>query len=217
MTRAKETFAPIDPSNVRMYVCGPTVYDHAHVGNFRAFLTYDLVKRVLQYFGYRVTHVCNLTDVDDMIVRRATETGVGVAELTERFARLFFDDLAALHTGTVLHLQHRTIGHLVALALAPVLIDQGHLAGAGYRDQVAAMVLHELDVVQTHGAAGLELHAVDRGGSRSGAADVRGHRGRANRAGHGAARPHAPIPVHAFLIERSGRHGDLSGRGWAPA
>lgn len=80
-----------------MYTCGPTVYDFAHVGNFRAFLTYDLLKRVLEYFGYKVTHVCNLTDVDDKIIQRATEQGIGVQELTEKYTDLFFQDLQALN------------------------------------------------------------------------------------------------------------------------
>jgi len=81
-----------------MYTCGPTVYDYAHVGNFRAFLTYDLLKRVLQYYGYDVTHICNLTDVDDKIIQRATEQGLkDVSELTLKFEQLFFDDLTALN------------------------------------------------------------------------------------------------------------------------
>ena len=97
-TRRKEVFRPIDPSNgVTMYTCGPTVYDHAHVGNFRAFVTYDIVKRVLTYLGYDVKHVCNLTDVDDKIIQRATERGIGVRELTDQFTKLFFQDLEALN------------------------------------------------------------------------------------------------------------------------
>ena len=98
-TRQKELFRPANPTSgvVSMYTCGPTVYDYAHVGNFRAFLTYDLMKRVLEYFGYKVTHVCNLTDVDDKIITRATEQGIGVLELTEKYTKLFFDDLKALN------------------------------------------------------------------------------------------------------------------------
>ena len=97
-TRQKELFQPARPAEgVSMYTCGPTVYDFAHVGNFRAFLTYDLLKRVLEYFGYKVTHVCNLTDVDDKIIQRATEQGVGVKELTEKYTDLFFRDLEALN------------------------------------------------------------------------------------------------------------------------
>ena len=64
-SRSKEPLCPLEPNHIKMYTCGPTIYDSAHVGNFRAFLTYDVVKRVLLYFGYSVQHVCNLTDVDD--------------------------------------------------------------------------------------------------------------------------------------------------------
>ena len=80
-----------------MYTCGPTVYDSAHVGNFRAFLTYDVLKRVLSYLGYRVDHVCNLTDVDDKIIRRCTQEGTTLRELTSRYEKQFFDDLDALN------------------------------------------------------------------------------------------------------------------------
>jgi len=80
-----------------MYTCGPTVYDSAHVGNFRAFLTYDVLKRALLYLGYDVDHVCNLTDVDDKIIRRCDRDGVSLLELTRRFEGKFFDDLEALN------------------------------------------------------------------------------------------------------------------------
>jgi cysteinyl-tRNA synthetase len=81
-----------------MYTCGPTVYDYAHIGNFRAFLTYDLIKRVLLYFGYDVEHICNLTDVDDKIINRANEQNIpNVLELTRKYEDLFFQDLEALN------------------------------------------------------------------------------------------------------------------------
>lgn len=80
-----------------MYTCGPTVYDSAHVGNFRAFLTYDVLKRVLLYLGYEVDHVCNLTDVDDKIIKRCSEQSISLKELTSKYENLFFDDLEALN------------------------------------------------------------------------------------------------------------------------
>jgi cysteinyl-tRNA synthetase len=99
-TRAKEPFRPVraDTNVVSMYTCGPTVYDFAHVGNFRAFLTYDVLKRVLRYLGYHVTHVCNLTDVDDKIIQRANEQKIDhVQTLTRRYEQHFRDDLQALN------------------------------------------------------------------------------------------------------------------------
>lgn len=80
-----------------MYTCGPTVYDFAHVGNFRAFLTYDVLKRALLYLGYDVDHICNLTDVDDKIIARCDREDVGLIELTRKFEGLFLDDLDALN------------------------------------------------------------------------------------------------------------------------
>ena len=99
-SRSKESLKTIVPRKVSMYTCGPTVYDYAHVGNFRAFLTYDLVKRVLLYFGYDVTHICNLTDVDDKIINRANENKLPngkISELTLKFENYFFQDLKALN------------------------------------------------------------------------------------------------------------------------
>jgi cysteinyl-tRNA synthetase len=99
-SRSKESLKTLVPKKVSMYTCGPTVYDYAHVGNFRAFLTYDLVKRVLLYFGYDVTHICNLTDVDDKIINRANENKLPngkISELTLKYENYFFQDLNALN------------------------------------------------------------------------------------------------------------------------
>ena len=98
LTRTKDPFTPQSSSNhVSMYTCGPTVYDSAHVGNFRAFLTYDVLKRVLTYLGYNVDHICNLTDVDDKIIKRCDRENVSLLELTRKFENLFFNDLEALN------------------------------------------------------------------------------------------------------------------------
>lgn len=96
-TRSKEVFTTIEPDKVRFYTCGPTVYDFAHIGNFRAFLTYDVVKRWLIYSGYEVNHVMNLTDVDDKIITRMHKLGCTLEELTNKFAQAFFDDLNLLN------------------------------------------------------------------------------------------------------------------------
>jgi len=80
-----------------MYTCGPTVYDSAHVGNFRAFLTYDVLKRTLLYLGYTVDHICNLTDVDDKIIKKCNVEQISLRELTTKYTNAFFDDLEALN------------------------------------------------------------------------------------------------------------------------
>lgn len=97
LSRTKEPFQPLDPNKVSMYTCGPTVYDYAHVGNFRAFLTYDIIKRTLSYFGYDVDHVCNLTDVDDKIIKKCSAENKSVYEITRKYENLFMDDLIALN------------------------------------------------------------------------------------------------------------------------
>eukprot|EP00903_Cladosiphon_okamuranus_P015160 g14018.t1 len=95
--RTKQLFRPQDRRRVKFYSCGPTVYDMAHIGNFRAFLTYDVLKRWLVYQGFEVDHVCNLTDVDDKIIARMARDGVSLKDLTGKYAQLFFDDLEALN------------------------------------------------------------------------------------------------------------------------
>ena len=96
LTRRKEPFRPIDPANVRMYVCGPTVYDYAHIGNFRTYLWEDLLRRHLEYRGYKVTQVMNLTDVDDKTIAGALKAGVGLDDYTGRYIDAFFEDVDSL-------------------------------------------------------------------------------------------------------------------------
>ena len=92
LTRSVEPFAPADGKTVRIYSCGPTVYNPAHLGNFRTFLFVDLLRRALRLHGWRVHQVMNLTDVDDKIIRRAAEQGKTISEVTEPVAEIFFQD-----------------------------------------------------------------------------------------------------------------------------
>lgn len=96
LTRKKEQFVPLEEGKVKMYVCGPTVYNYIHIGNSRPVIVYDTVRRYLQYAGYDVTFVSNFTDVDDKIIKAANELGEEVFELTERFIAAYFDDITAL-------------------------------------------------------------------------------------------------------------------------
>ena len=84
LTKTKDLFAPIDPKNVRFYICGPTVYDFAHIGNARPFIVFDVLYRLLRhtYGDAHVTYVRNITDVDDKINARAAERGISIRELT---------------------------------------------------------------------------------------------------------------------------------------
>jgi cysteinyl-tRNA synthetase len=98
LTKTKEDFVPIDPANVRMYVCGPTVYDYAHIGNARPVIVFDVLFRVLRhiYGADHVTYVRNITDVDDKINARAAAEGISIRELTEKTAQQYSEDVTAL-------------------------------------------------------------------------------------------------------------------------
>jgi cysteinyl-tRNA synthetase len=103
LTGTKDVFEPLEEGHVRMYTCGPTVWNFAHMGNLRAFLFYDLLRRHLQVAGYRVTHVMNITDIDDRILDQAMHAGTTIAEYTRPFAEAFFDDMKTLRAQRAEH------------------------------------------------------------------------------------------------------------------
>ena len=96
LTRKKEEFVPIDKNEVKMYSCGPTVYDYFHIGNARPFIIFDTMRRYLEYRGYNVKFVQNFTDIDDKMINRANREGITVKELGERFIDEYFKDASAL-------------------------------------------------------------------------------------------------------------------------
>jgi cysteinyl-tRNA synthetase len=96
LTGQMDPLTPSDGATLRMYACGPTVYDYGHIGNFRTFLQVDVLRRFLELTGIRVRHVMNVTDVDDKIIRNAAAAGVPIGEYTQRFEQAFFEDLDAL-------------------------------------------------------------------------------------------------------------------------
>lgn len=96
MSREKQEFVPITKGEVKMYSCGPTVYDYFHIGNARPFIIFDTLRRYLEYLGYKVTFVQNFTDIDDKMINRANKEGITVKELGERFIAEYFKDAEAL-------------------------------------------------------------------------------------------------------------------------
>ncbi len=96
ISRKKEDFVPLNPPNVNMYVCGPTVYDYFHLGNARSFLMADVIRKYLEYKGYKVKFAMNLTDVDDKIIKKANEQNTDTKEITEKYTQAFFDDIKKL-------------------------------------------------------------------------------------------------------------------------
>ncbi|MGE0630058.1 MAG: cysteine--tRNA ligase [Hyphomicrobiaceae bacterium] len=128
LTRKKETFEPLDPLNVRMYVCGPTVYDYAHIGNARPIIVFDVLYRLLRhvYGPNHVTYARNITDVDDKINARAAELGVSIRELTERTTRQFHEDIAALGVLPP-SVEPRATDHIAEMRrLCEELVAKGH-------------------------------------------------------------------------------------------
>ena len=96
LTRQKRVFTPIDKSRVRVYVCGPTVYDYAHIGNFRTFTFVDLLRKALRANGFQLDHVMNITDVDDKIIRNAVAQHQSLEEYTAVYTKAFQEDCATL-------------------------------------------------------------------------------------------------------------------------
>jgi cysteinyl-tRNA synthetase len=126
LTAKKEDFEPLEKGHVRMYTCGPTVWNFAHVGNLRAFLFYDLVRRHLRVAGYRVTHVMNLTDLDDRILDEAMHAGTTIAEYVDPYARAFFEDMATLRAEKV-EVYPRATEHIPEMvAMISTLLEQGN-------------------------------------------------------------------------------------------
>ncbi len=122
----KEPFVPIAPRQVKLYTCGPTVYDYAHIGNFRAYVFEDLLKRYLMFKGFQVTHVMNITDIDDKTIKGANSRGVSLREYTEPFIQAFFEDLDRLKISRA-DTYPRATEHIAEM----VVIIKG-LAGKGY-------------------------------------------------------------------------------------
>ena len=96
LSRAKEEFNPLDPEHIRMYACGPTVYNYAHIGNARMAVVFDALARLLKELYPRVTYVSNITDVDDKIIQAAHETGSDISDITTRFTKIYNDHMLAL-------------------------------------------------------------------------------------------------------------------------
>ena len=97
LTRQKEEFKPIVPGEVKMYVCGPTVYNYFHIGNGRTFIAFDTIRRYLEYRGYKVTFIQNFTDIDDKMINKANEEGCTVKELGDRYISEYYKDADALN------------------------------------------------------------------------------------------------------------------------
>ncbi len=125
-TRKKESFRPIEPEHVRLYACGPTVYDYAHIGNARMVVVFDTLARLLRRLYPKLTYVRNITDIDDRINQTARAQGIEIAELTERTTRLFHQDMAALGN-LAPDFEPRATEHVgQMIAMIETLVAKGH-------------------------------------------------------------------------------------------
>lgn len=126
LTREKEDFKPIEPGKLKMYVCGPTVYNYIHIGNARPAIVFDTVRRYFEYKGYEVDYVLNFTDVDDKIIQAAEETGEDVRTLADRFIDAYLADVQALGVKKATHHPRVTETMDDIIAFIEGLVDKGY-------------------------------------------------------------------------------------------
>jgi cysteinyl-tRNA synthetase len=125
LTRTVRTLEPIEPGHVKLYTCGPTVYDFAHIGNFRTYVWEDLLRRTLKLLGFRVTQVMNITDVEDKILAKAIATGTPIDDVTAPYIDAFFEDIDTLRIERAEHYPRATEHIPEMIALARSLQDNG--------------------------------------------------------------------------------------------
>jgi len=125
-TRKKERFIPLEKGKVKMYTCGPTVYDFAHIGNFRAFIFEDLLRRWLEYHGFKVTQVMNLTDVDDRTIAASRRQRIPLKDCTKRYIKAFFEDITTLNIEKAEHYPKATDHIPEMVALIKKLMEKGY-------------------------------------------------------------------------------------------
>ena len=126
LTRREEEFSTIHPGEVRMYTCGPTVYDFAHIGNFRAYIFGDILHRYLEYKGYKVTYVMNITDIDDKTIAGSQKEGIALGEYTKRYKEAFFEDIKSLNIQPADIYPEATVHIEDMAALVRNLLQKGH-------------------------------------------------------------------------------------------
>ncbi|KYH15335.1 cysteine--tRNA ligase [Staphylococcus kloosii] len=131
LTRQKETFEPIEPGKVKMYVCGPTVYNYIHIGNARPAIVYDVVRRYFEYQGYEVIYVSNFTDVDDKLINRSKELNESVETIAERYINAFYEDTGALNVRRATS-NPRVMNHMDdIIQFIQDLVDEGYAYVSG--------------------------------------------------------------------------------------
>ena len=156
--RRLQELEPLEPGHVRLYTCGPTVYDRVHIGNLRTFIFEDILRRTLRFFGYRVTQAMNLTDVEDKIIAAAGEANVDIGSFTAPHVASFFEDLATLRIEPVEHYPRAT-EHVAEMI---TMIER--LLAAGYAYRADDSVFFRIAADEDYGKlSGIDLDHVRRG------------------------------------------------------
>ncbi|MEM2500733.1 MAG: cysteine--tRNA ligase [Candidatus Bathyarchaeia archaeon] len=154
----KEEFVPLREGEVRIYVCGPTVYDFIHIGNARAFVVADVVRRYLEYRGFKVTLVCNITDVDDKIIRKAQETNLSIQQISEMYSDAYFEDIAALNV------KKPDINPRATQHISDMIIAIQRLIEKGYAYEVDGDVYFDVSKFKDYGKlSGNKMEALEAG------------------------------------------------------
>jgi len=172
LTREKETFEPLVPGEVRMYSCGPTVYNHLHIGNMRTFIWGDLLRRYLEWRGLRVKQVMNITDVEDKIIRNAAAAGQDLSSYTAPFIDSFHDSLAKLRVRPADAYPRATEYIPQMVALVQRLNERGHTYSADGSTyfKVSSMPgygkLSRVEIDQTSGYSRIESDEYDKESAR---------------------------------------------------
>lgn len=126
LTKTLEEFKPIEEGKVKMYFCGPTVYDYPHIGNLRTFVVSDVLRRYLEYRGYEVVFVMNLTDVDDKTIKGARREGISLKEYTDRYAKIFFEDISTIRIKPATYYPRATDTIKEIVEFVKALIEKGY-------------------------------------------------------------------------------------------
>lgn len=172
LSRKKEIFKPLQKGIVHMYNCGPTVYNYAHIGNFRSYVCADILKRYLLYKGFKVVQIVNITDIDDKIIRDSQKEKTPLKEFTERYTRAFFDDIKTLNILSAEHYPKATEHINEIVALIHILLKKGiaYKTEDGIYFDIAKFPqygkLAKIDFTQTKKASRVAADEYDRGNAR---------------------------------------------------
>ncbi|MDP7116311.1 MAG: cysteine--tRNA ligase [Candidatus Woesearchaeota archaeon] len=126
LTRRKDSFKPLKKNQVSLYSCGPTVYDYAHIGNFRSYIFVDILKKYLEFKGFKVKHIMNITDIDDKTIRDSKEANLSLKEFTEKFTDAFFKDLTTLNIKEATKFPKATDHVDGMIKVTKALVDKGY-------------------------------------------------------------------------------------------